>query len=866
MVMDVVVFVFFWQPAISTFVKQLPIVRARAASCLHTKKKKKKKTNAALYSKDFSFFLSSLSQLIVATSFIMLFGVRLASQIYPPWKEEYIAYEKLKKLLKESVVPHSTKQDDWSEADETNFVSVLDSELEKVYSFQSRTYSSLSDKISEIEKSINQAENFKVEDAKSFEAKLEEILEAARELDTFSRLNFTGFTKIVKKHDRLHPKYQVKPLLRVRLAALPFHSEDYSPLLYRLSVLYAFLGENVGADSTPAGLSSVVAGENTDYTTYKFWVHPENVMEVKTRILRHLPLLIYGSSSKSDAGEDDEDVGEPTITSLYFDNPALELYESKLKKSEVSPSLRLRWVGKLSDKPEITLEKKVVDHTATGEYIPDEKLVIKEKYIQPFLEGKYSMEKTIKKMKERGSTEATIEAYKKTVDDIQTFIKEHEISPVMRTMYNRSAFQIPGDNRVRAILDSNIVFIREDDFDEARPVRDPESWHRSDIDAPGIKKPLSLLRKGEFSKFPFAVLEFRVLTRNSSDKKGKTPSSTDPSASMPVIKRHGKWIQELTNSHLVKEVPKFSKFVQGIASLFAEDDRLDALPFWVNDLEYDIRQDPKQAWEEQKRRLKEAASVAKDSNKIRLRTSSSSRLPQSPLFSGLEDNAIRPQISLSADGSSPALVEETIEEEPNDDADIDDDDSTDDGETDVTSEALRKQKSKSLKSRIRNLSFLPNQGPRLNMDSEDEEIVLPAGVVKPSSLIRNSGPVKVETKVWLANERTFNKWLHITTLLSALTFTLYSSVGRSSSQQTAEYVAYILFALTIFSGLWGYGTYMQRLKYIKARSERHLDSPVGPIIISLGLLAALIVNFISNYKVHHGINHPGVQPNVTVGF
>jgi len=43
MVMDVVVFVFFWQPAISTFVKQLPIVRARAASCLHTKKKKKKK-------------------------------------------------------------------------------------------------------------------------------------------------------------------------------------------------------------------------------------------------------------------------------------------------------------------------------------------------------------------------------------------------------------------------------------------------------------------------------------------------------------------------------------------------------------------------------------------------------------------------------------------------------------------------------------------------------------------------------------------------------------------------------------------------------------------------------------------------------
>ncbi|KAF5100858.1 hypothetical protein D0Z03_000737 [Geotrichum reessii] len=795
----------------------------------------------------------------------MLFGVRLASQIYPPWKEEYIAYDKLKKLLKESIVPHGTKQDDWSEADETNFVSVLDSELEKVYSFQSKTYSMLSDKISEIEKSINQAESFKVEDAKSFEAKLEEILEAARELDTFSRLNFTGFTKIVKKHDRLHSKYQVKPLLQVRLAALPFHSEDYSPLLYRLSVLYAFLSENFGANSTPAGLSSVIAGENADYTTYKFWVHPENVMEVKTRILRHLPLLIYGSNT-SGTGEDDEEAGEPTISSLYFDNPNLELYESKLQKSEVSPSLRLRWVGRLSEKPEITLEKKVVDHTATGEYIPDEKLPIKEKYIQPFLEGKYSMEKTIKKMKERGTTDQSIEAYKKSVNNIQTFIQEHDLSPVMRTMYTRSAFQIPGDNRVRAILDSNIVFIREDSFDESRPVRDPENWHRSDIDAPGIEKPLSMLRKGEFSKFPFAVLEFRVLTKSLSDNKGKTPSSIGPNATVPAIKRHGKWIQELTNSHLVKEVPKFSKFIQGIASLFAEDDRLDALPFWVNDLEHDIRQDPKQAWEDQKRRLKEAATIAQESNKIRLRTSSGTRLTQSPLFSALEDSSVRPQSSSSVEGSSTALVEESVADEgENDDADIDDDDSTDDGETDISSEALRKQKSKSLKSRIRNLSFLPNQGPRLNMDSEDEEIVLPPGVVKPSLLIRNSGPVKVETKVWLANERTFNKWLHITTLLSALTFTLYSSVGRSSSQQTAEYVAYILFALTVFSGLWGYGTYMQRLKYIKARSERHLDNPIGPIIIALGLLAALIVNFLSNYKIHHGDNH-GLQPNATVVF
>lgn len=103
-----------------------------------------------------------------------------------------------------------------------------------------------------------------------------------------------------------------------------------------------------------------------------------------------------------------------------------------------------------------------------------------------------------------------MKATKKSVDNLQEFIAEHELQPVVRTVYTRSAFQIPGDNRIRAILDSDIVFIREDAFDQDRPIRDPDSWHRSDIDAPGLENPLSVLRKGEFSKFPlqFWNLEF----------------------------------------------------------------------------------------------------------------------------------------------------------------------------------------------------------------------------------------------------------------------------------------------------------------------------------------------------------------------
>lgn len=795
----------------------------------------------------------------------MLFGVRLANEIYPPWKDAYIQYEKLKKLLKENVIP-SNEAEAWSESDETKFVEALDGELEKVYSFQTKTYEALSERLSAVEKSINNTEEthqFTQEDAKNIESTLENILEEAQQLDRFSRVNFTGFVKIVKKHDRIHSKYQVKPLLQVRLNALPFHSEDYSPLLYRISIIYSFLSENVsggsgsGSASASAAKLSVSNSDNSDYTTYKFWVHPDNVMEVKTRILRHLPLLVYGNKGN---GETDATQHDPTITSLYFDNPQFELYESKLQKNEVSPSLRLRWSGKLADKPDITLEKKVVDHSSTGEYIPDERIELKEKYIQPFIKGEYHMEKTIRKMKDRGTPQSEIENYEKTVDSLQSFIAEHDLQPVVRTVYTRSAFQIPGDNRVRAILDSDIVFIREDAFDEDRPIRDPDNWHRTDIDLPGLENPLSVLRKGEYSKFPFAVLEFRVLNRIRNPQSGNV-SVGSKTNDLPAIKRHGKWISELTNSHLVKEIPKFSKFIQGIASLFAEDDRLDFLPFWIHLLEHDIRKDPKQAWEEQRRRIQEANQASQESNKIKMRTLSASRLSLSPSSEGItgspQSRAITSAGSTEggkAASDSTEIPEESLqeaEEEGNDDADIDDDESTEE----ESEESQPRRKGKKSRRKI-NFPFWPASGPRLDADSEDEEVYLPPGVVKPETLLRQSGPVKVETKVWLANERTFNRWLHVTTLFSALTFTLYSTVSKSKDEKTAEIVAYLLFALTIFSGIWGYWTYMTRLKHIRARSELHLDNPVGPIIISLGLLLALCINFVATWNDKANNPHP----------
>ena len=136
----------------------------------------------------------------------------------------------------------------------------------------------------------------------------------------------------------------------------------------------------------------------------------------------------------------------------------------------------------------------------------------------------------------------------------------------------------------------------------------------------------------------------------------------------------------------------------------------------------------------------------------------------------------------------------------------------------------------------------------VDVDSEDEEIELPPGVVKPEQWIKNMGPLRIEPKVWLANERTFNRWLHVTVLLSSLTFVIYNSTKNSNFTQLSLYLSWFYFLLTVFSCLWGYFMYMTRRGIIMERSSKHLDNSIGPLVVAFGLMVALILNFIFGWK------------------
>ena len=180
----------------------------------------------------------------------MHFSRTLKNSVYEPWKSNYIDYAKLKQLLREDAPQEEEKN--WTEDDEGNFVEELvNVQLEKVNAFQVETYKGLRErtsecesrleKVTEAEKQDQQAsDESETKDEKNQERlrevlkELDDITGEVNELEKYSRINYTGFLKAAKKHDRKRgSSYKVRPLLQVRLAALPFNSEDYSPLLYR---------------------------------------------------------------------------------------------------------------------------------------------------------------------------------------------------------------------------------------------------------------------------------------------------------------------------------------------------------------------------------------------------------------------------------------------------------------------------------------------------------------------------------------------------------------------------------------------------------------------------------------------------------
>ncbi|KAK0732589.1 VTC domain-containing protein [Apiosordaria backusii] len=785
----------------------------------------------------------------------MRFGKTLQQSVYPPWKDKYIDYEKLKSMLRED--KPDDEDEPWTEEDEKRFCDeIFNTQLEKVAQFQEEKIKELRNRTDEVaeklkhlngsaeeaqhdgddakEGGVEEASSSKTEEVdkqklKEIEAELDSITNEVKELQKYSNLNYTGFLKIAKKHDRKRgDRYRIRPMMQVSLSNRPFNSEQaYSPLLNKLSYMYfairRFEAPDAG-DVLPVDPDSQPETHNGEkYTAHKFWVHPDNLLEVKTYILRRLPVLVYSEQSAKEVdGQQD-----PTITSLYFDNSKFQLYSAKVERDAEASSLRLRWYGQLSTQPEIFLEQKILHEDGTSE---ERKFAIKEKYVKAFLDGEYKMEKSVQKMERKGQKAEDVQEFKETADAIQKFIRDNKLEPLVRANYVRTAFQNPGDDRVRISIDTDIAFIREDALDRDRPCRDPKEWHRADIDNSNMTYPFKNINQSEVSRFPYAVLEIK-LKEDVNHKRGR-----------PV------WIQDLMGSHLVHPCPRFSKFVQGVASLF--EDYVNRLPFWLSDLNTDIRKDPQRAFqEEEERRARRAENEQVVGSFLGTKLSSYKPSRSSPVAKSYlaermaSDNAIAsPKSGVTSSHNHQPQV-------------------TTPGAGDEQGEFSSSQPQQPGQEREINYGTLSSVFPGFSLSKYSKAkrareagiSSLPPGVTEPKEWIKNSGPLQIEPKVWLANERTFLKWQHICVLLGGLAISLYTAAASSSKggkhgNVLAQAMGIVFLSVAAFSGGWSWWVLRKRREMIVGRSGKDFDFLFGPMVVAVALAVALVVNFAIAYR------------------
>jgi len=565
----------------------------------------------------------------------------------------------------------------------------------------------------------------------------------------------------------------------------------------------------------------------------------DNLFEVKTVILRRLPVLVYNPQSAKIAEGTQRD---PTITSIYFDNPNFSLYSDKVNSQEDASSLRLRWYGQLNEKPEIMFEKKVIKEGNASEEV---RFPIKAKYIQSFLDDKYHMEKSIEKLEYRpNKDQAKIDSLKKAVEDIQGFIREKDLQPVLRANYTRTAFQIPGNDSVRISLDTNLALIREDALDMDRPCREPDDWHRQDIDNGNMEFPFKNIKKGEIHKFPFALLEIKV--------KG--------------MKKY-EWVEDLIHSHLVKEAPRFSKFVHGVAKLF--EDNVNTFPFWLSEVEDDIRKEPLQAFDDEQERKRKAAeddfavgSLFGTAGSPSFRRSITSPVGSPTAARSAPKKSSAAQVAPStAAHSMPVtrLPASRLESHQEESRAAEEPDSDEEGTTLTSTYASGK---------TNGLSKLFPSFSTSKYARKQRRVRLPPGISSPDVWIKDQGPVRVEAKVWLANQRTFIKWQHISVLLASLSLGLYNAAGEGN--HIARALAVVYTSIAVFALGWGYTMYWYRSKLIRERSGKDFDALTGPLVVAIGLAVALCLNFGFKYRAlveqkeaaRHG-HHGGV--NVSFG-
>jgi len=480
----------------------------------------------------------------------MKYGIYLEQKARAEWRQHYLDYSKLKDLIDAAVKEDSERADGTAyslrvtsltvqrpdrskeEGAHERFCTLLSQEIDKISKFVESVVQSLRSDMASLSAAVDSDRNQRSAHEKEAQRLGDEFLQ----LEKYVNLNYMGFHKILKKHDKNLPQKPVHQFFINILHNQPWAMGNYSDLLVKLSNVYSNLRGDVAAKKNEDAAQGFVR------STTKFWVRTADVSTVKHIVLQHLPVFQF---NKDDFAGDAQ-----LLNSVYLDNSSLELYHGRLDKKPLAIAMRIRWYGP-NDPAVVYFERKTHHESWTGEESVKERFEIEGKHVMPFLLGEFKLEDAVKNLHARGKGKDANDKFKKIFTECQQAVDSKQLLPLIRTQYMRTAFQIPFDSTVRMTLDTNLCMIKEN------PEDGPSCLEANRF----YRDPSLPIQSSEITRFPHAVLEVKL--------------SLQQGESAPA------WVKELIDSGLLTEVHKFSKFIHGSCTLYPE--MVQSVPYWVDD-------------------------------------------------------------------------------------------------------------------------------------------------------------------------------------------------------------------------------------------------------------------------------------------
>ena len=537
-------------------------------------------------------------------------------------------------------------------------------------------------------------------------------------------------------------------------------------------------------------------------------------------MLQHLPVLVFNPNKEFEKEDS-------AISSIYYDNEDFELYLGRLRKDEGAEALRLRWYGGMGSNT-IFVERKTHREDWTGEKSVKARFPLKEKHVDAFLKGEYTVESAFEKMRKEGKkTAKEITETERLAEECQYSVFRRELKPAVRSFYNRTAFQLPGDARVRISLDTELTLIREDNWDGVN--RSGDSWRRMDI---GVDWPFNQLPARDVERFPYAILEVKLQTQA-----GQEPPS---------------WVKELVSSHLVEAVPKFSKFIHGTATLFP--DRINLLPFWLPQMDVDIRKPVTHRFGIERPNQLSSASTSdemldsddeSDAEDVQAKSVVTRNGPHTTITNGGGGNVMDQEERIAADVG---------EDEPLYDSENDDD---------ADGNSRRRPPRKSLRgiltTAVQKVGSVFHRNTLVSNDIGSNPLLNGAPTYKTFKAPpgkRIFVPVRVEPKVFFAAERTFLSWFEFSIYLGAISALLLNFGADSVHPHKARIALYSAWSFTVAAILclvYSLTIYLWRIGKIKKRRAVRYHDKWGPTALCCLLGISVALNMFFNLVKRGGI-------------